>query len=118
MFTGDPPSLESRPRPRRTICSCGTPSRTSALSPLEMEMQQPQQGSIRSAQPSGFVFNGEDIFHERLMAKEDLRNAFWYSIIDTEWPALKRAYEEWLDPANFDDAGQQRRRLEEIRAGL
>ena len=46
------------------------------------------------------------------------RDTAWYSIIDAEWPALKRVYEEWLDPANFDNAGQQRRRLEEIRASL
>ena len=53
-----------------------------------------------------------------MIAKGENRDTAWYSIIDTEWPALKRAYEEWLDPANFDDAGQQRRKLEEIRAGL
>ena len=40
------------------------------------------------------------------------------AFIDTEWPALKRTCEEWLDPVNFDNDGQQRRRLEEIRAGL
>ena len=49
-----------------------------------------------------------------MIVKGENRDTAWYSIIDTEWPALKRAYEEWLDPANFDNAGQQRRRLEEI----
>ncbi|TKB69858.1 MAG: GNAT family N-acetyltransferase, partial [Mesorhizobium sp.] len=39
-----------------------------------------------------------------------------YSIIDKEWPDLRTAYEAWLDPANFDSDGQQRRRLEDIRA--
>ena len=53
-----------------------------------------------------------------MIVKGENRDTAWYSIIDTEWPALKRVYEEWLDPANFDNAGQQRRRLEEIRAGL
>lgn len=31
--------------------------------------------------------------------------------IDTEWPALRNRFERWLDPANFDDAGNQRARL-------
>ena len=53
-----------------------------------------------------------------MIVKGENRDTAWYSIIDTEWPALKRAYEEWLDPVNFDNEGQQRRRLEEIRAGL
>jgi hypothetical protein len=44
------------------------------------------------------------------------RDTAWYSIIDKEWPALKRAYQEWLDPANFDSEGRQKRRLEELRA--
>ena len=28
-----------------------------------------------------------------------------------KWPALKAAFEGWLDPANFDGDGQQRRSL-------
>jgi hypothetical protein len=41
------------------------------------------------------------------------RDTAWFSIIDSEWPALSRAFEGWLDPANFDAAGAQRRRLGE-----
>ena len=65
-----------------------------------------------------FGFKSEGVFRQHMIVKGENRDTAWYSIIDTEWPALKRAYEEWLDPANFDNAGQQRRRLEEIRAGL
>ena len=36
-----------------------------------------------------------------MIVKGENRDTAWYSIIDTEWPALKRAYEEWLDAANF-----------------
>ena len=38
----------------------------------------------------------------------------WFSIIDSEWPALKRAYEQWLAPANFDAEGRQTRGLREL----
>jgi L-amino acid N-acyltransferase YncA len=65
-----------------------------------------------------FGFKSEGVFRQHMIVKAENRDTAWYSIIDTEWPALKRAYEEWLDPVDFDNAGQQRRRLEEIRAGL
>ena len=65
-----------------------------------------------------FGFKSEGVFRQHMIVKGENRDTAWYSIIDTEWPALKRAYEEWLDPANFDSAGQQQRRLEEIRADL
>ncbi len=53
-----------------------------------------------------------------MIVKGESRDTAWFAIIDSEWPALKRAYEEWLAPENFDAAGQQRCRLEDIRAHL
>ena len=41
------------------------------------------------------------------------RDTTWLSIVDSEWPAVKRALEGWLAPENFDAAGRQRRRLGE-----
>lgn len=70
--------------------------------------------SKRAAERFGFKLEG--IFRQHMIAKGENRDTAWFSIIDTEWPALKRAYEAWLDPANFDSAGQQRQRLEEIHA--
>jgi hypothetical protein len=32
-------------------------------------------------------------------------------MLDREWPAIRAAYERWLDPSNFDAAGGQRSRL-------
>lgn len=71
--------------------------------------------SRRAAERFGFQFEG--VFRQHLVVKGENRDTAWYSIIDKEWPALKRAYEEWLDPANFDADGKQKRRLEEFRAG-
>jgi hypothetical protein len=45
------------------------------------------------------------------MYKGRNRDTAWFSIIDTEWPALKAGFEAWLDPANFDEAGVQKRGL-------
>jgi hypothetical protein len=39
----------------------------------------------------------------------------WFSILDSEWPALKQAFERWLDPSNFDTAGRQRQSLSSCR---
>ena len=51
-----------------------------------------------------------------MVIKGENRDTAWYSVIDKEWAALRRAYEAWLDPANFDAAGNQKRKLEELRA--
>ena len=63
-----------------------------------------------------FGFKPEGVFRQAMVIKGENRDTAWYSIIDKEWPALKHAYEAWLDPANFDASGQQKKRLEEFRA--
>ncbi|MBN9275126.1 MAG: GNAT family N-acetyltransferase [Mesorhizobium sp.] len=70
--------------------------------------------SKRAAERFGFKFEG--IFRQHLVVKGENRDTAWYSIIDKEWPALKQAYQAWLDPANFDAEGRQKKRLEELRA--
>lgn len=70
--------------------------------------------SKRAAERFGFKFEG--IFRQNLVVKGENRDTAWYSIIDKEWPDLKKAYEAWLDPSNFDDQGQQKRRLEDFQA--
>jgi RimJ/RimL family protein N-acetyltransferase len=72
--------------------------------------------SKRAAERFGFQFEG--VFRQHLVVKGENRDTAWYSIIDKEWPVVRQAYEEWLDPSNFNAQGQQKRRLEEIRAGL
>ncbi len=61
----------------------------------------------------GFRFEG--IFRQATVYKGRNRDTAWFSIIDGEWPALKQAFERWLDPANFDENGRQRRKLAELR---
>ncbi|KPV54499.1 hypothetical protein SE17_03385 [Kouleothrix aurantiaca] len=68
--------------------------------------------SRAAAQRLGFVFEG--IFRQALVYKRRNRDTAWFAIIDRDWPALQRAYELWLDPANFDETGQQRSSLSEL----
>ena len=61
----------------------------------------------------GFQFEG--LFRQHIVSKGSNRDTAWFSMIDEEWPALAKAFEAWLDPANFDGDGRQKMRLEDIR---
>ncbi|HXE80141.1 MAG TPA: GNAT family protein [Vicinamibacterales bacterium] len=61
----------------------------------------------------GFVFEG--IFRQHMIIKGRNRDTAWFSMLDIEWPARKAAFERWLAPDNFDDAGRQTRRLADFR---
>lgn len=63
-----------------------------------------------------FGFSPEGVFRQHMIVKGENRDTAWYSILDKEWPALRQAYEAWLDPANFAEDGRQKRRLEDFRA--
>lgn len=65
--------------------------------------------SRAAASRLGFRFEG--IFRQAIVYKGRNRDTAWFSIIDSEWPALKAAFEGWLDPSNFDDTGKQRQSL-------
>ena len=54
----------------------------------------------------------EGIFRQHMVIKDCNRDSAWFSMVDHEWPARKRAFEEWLDPANFDAEGRPKRSLD------
>ena len=68
--------------------------------------------SRAAAERLGFSFEG--VFRQATMYKGRNRDTAWYAITDRDWPALKAAYEAWLDPANFDAGGRQKARLAEF----
>jgi RimJ/RimL family protein N-acetyltransferase len=70
--------------------------------------------SRRAAERLGFRYEGT--FRQMMVIKQRSRDTAWYSILDSEWPALRSAFERWLDPDNFTASGAQRARLEELRA--
>ncbi|KRB54147.1 GCN5 family acetyltransferase [Rhizobium sp. Root708] len=65
--------------------------------------------SKRAALRFGFSFEG--VFRQHMVAKGKNRDTAWFAIIDADWPRLKVAYEAWLSPDNFDEAGQQKTKL-------
>ena len=62
--------------------------------------------SRRAALRLGFAFEG--IFRQHMIVKGRNRDTAWYSMLDSEWPARRSAFEQWLDPSNFDSSGRQR----------
>jgi RimJ/RimL family protein N-acetyltransferase len=54
----------------------------------------------------GFTFEG--IFRQHMIIKGRNRDTVWFSMLDSEWPKRKAAFERWLDPSNFDADGQQK----------
>lgn len=62
--------------------------------------------SRAAAQRLGFSYEG--IFRQARVDKGRNRDTAWYAMIDREWPALDRAFRQWLDPSNFDGQGRQR----------
>jgi RimJ/RimL family protein N-acetyltransferase len=62
--------------------------------------------SCRAATRLGFSFEGT--FRQAAVTKGHNRDTAWYSIIDSEWPALRKRYQLWLSPENFDAQGNQR----------
>ena len=53
----------------------------------------------------GFTYEG--LFRQHMIVKGENRDTTWFSMLDSEWPARREAFERWLDPANFDAAGRQ-----------
>ena len=69
-------------------------------------------GSRRAAQRFGFSYEG--LFRQAGLSKGRNRDTAWFACIDKEWPDLKRAYETWLEPKNFDAGGMQKTSLAEL----
>lgn len=65
--------------------------------------------SRRAALRFGFAFEG--VFRQHMVFKGASRDTAWFAMTDGDWPALKARFARWLDPANFDADGRQRRAL-------
>ncbi|AMO57351.1 hypothetical protein GZ77_15800 [Endozoicomonas montiporae] len=69
--------------------------------------------SRKAALRLGFTFEG--IFRQALVYKGRNRDTAWFSMLDGEWPELKKAFEQWLNPDNFNSEGQQLQKLQAAR---
>lgn len=55
-----------------------------------------------------FGFQPEGVFRRHMRVRGRDRNTAWFSILDSDWPALRNEFERWLNPSNFDERGAQR----------
>jgi RimJ/RimL family protein N-acetyltransferase len=65
--------------------------------------------SRRAALRLGFTYEG--LFRSHMIARGRNRDTAWFSMLESEWPARREAFERWLRPENFDAAGRQRTAL-------
>jgi RimJ/RimL family protein N-acetyltransferase len=71
--------------------------------------------SRRAAQRFGFTYEGT--FRQHMIVKGRSRDTAWFSMLDSEWPSRRAAFERWLSADNFDADGHQRVSLEACRNG-
>jgi len=69
--------------------------------------------SRAAAERLGFRYEGT--FRNAMVMKGRNRDTAWFSITGEEWPAVKSALTQWLEPSNFE-AGQQKRPLRSFMA--
>jgi RimJ/RimL family protein N-acetyltransferase len=66
--------------------------------------------SRRAAERLGFTYEG--VFRQHMIIKGKNRDTAWFSMLDSEWPNCKQAFEAWLATENFDAEGRQKRTLQ------
>ena len=80
---------------------------------LVWRCQAQNEGSFRAAINLGFKHEGT--WRNAIVYDNWQRDVAWFSILRNEWPMCRTAFKEWLSPENFDDDGQQKRRLQDFR---
>lgn len=68
---------------------------------LEWKCNADNARSLRAAERFGFSFEGT--FRQHMVVKGKNRNTAWFSILDSEWPAIEAAFDAWLAVDNFKD---------------
>lgn len=83
---------------------------------LEWKCDALNQVSRAAADRLGFTFEG--VFRQHMIVKGRNRDTAWYSIIDSEWPAVEAALHTWLFEDPRDRQGKPVRSLSEVRDSL
>lgn len=60
-------------------------------------------------------FTPEGTWRRAAHVKGAFRDVAWFSILRDDWPRVRGAFQAWLAPDNFDTAGRQIRRLNDLR---
>lgn len=79
---------------------------------LEWKCNNENAPSKKAAKRFGFTFEG--LFRQHMIQKGKNRDTAWFSILDEEWKWLKQAYQDWLQPDNFDEYGKQKQTLSDF----
>lgn len=61
-----------------------------------------------------YGFSAEGVFRQHMVVKGKNRDTAWFSIMDSEWPPIDKAFEAWLAKDN-QVAGGQRKTLAQLR---
>ncbi len=80
---------------------------------LVWRCQAQNESSFRAALNLGFHHEGT--WRNAMIHDGWQRDIAWFSILRSEWHHCRTAFEEWLSPENFDEFGQQKTRLQDIR---
>jgi RimJ/RimL family protein N-acetyltransferase len=83
---------------------------------MEWKCNAANAGSRGAATRLGFIYEGT--FYQHVIVKLRNRDTAWFSILDSEWPAIRANFETWLDAANFDERGKQRQSLGDLNRAL
>jgi RimJ/RimL family protein N-acetyltransferase len=103
------PGLQRTRPATEAIYLCGDYGFSLGYRRYEWKCNNRNEPSKRAALRYGFRYEG--LFRQHQVVKGQNRDTAWYSIIDSEWPARKAAFERWLSPENFDRDGRQRQSL-------
>ena len=79
---------------------------------LEWKCNALNAASRSAAERFGFRFEG--VFRNHMVLKGRNRDTAWYAITDDDWPSVRRGFQAWLAPGNFDDGGAQRQALSDL----
>ncbi|RVU34790.1 N-acetyltransferase [Hwanghaeella grinnelliae] len=65
-----------------------------------------------------FGFRFEGVFLNHYIIRGRNRDTAWYSITAEEWPAVREAFQTWLEDGNFDEGGGQKTALSTLTRAL
>jgi RimJ/RimL family protein N-acetyltransferase len=108
------PGLQRTRPATEAIYLCGDYGFSLGYRRYEWKCNNRNEPSKRAALRYGFKYEG--LFRQHQVVKGQNRDTAWYSIIDSEWPARKAAFERWLSPENFDRDGRQKQSLAALNA--
>ena len=108
------PSLQRTRAATEAIYLCGLNGFGLGYRRFEWKCNNRNEPSKRAALRYGFKYEG--LFRQHQIVKGQNRDTAWYSILDSEWPARKAAFERWLATDNFDKDGRQKQSLAALNA--